>query len=481
MQRIIDQTGMLLRYGAFAAFAIVGFLVFFFAPGEIKSLPTLISILLGLGISTFTIWFALSNFRLETANWENQVTPNAKKLFWGIVILGIILRVGWSLIYPPVQLSNYEKYWKLAIQFAETSRYFENFQGHTLYAYRPPGYPVLLGLFMKVLGPHPWITVLTNTIFYILTSMIVYRLSLKIGGYLSALVASFILAVWPTYFTFVPLSATEYIFMLIMIGIIWLFDRAHTSGWKDAAFAGILTGFGTLIRANLMVFPFFWFLYSLMNRKDFAKGVQLTVIGTVFMVLTIAPWSARNYSIFDTFVAVSTNGGSNFYRSNNPLATGTYTARGEKDLDQYLNDELLWNKTGYDWGKEWVQENPDKFLMLSANKLRIFMGQDNTGVKWSMKAHGKKKGLFYELLSAGSTLWWILVWFLVLIALIRWRDYFTGSALGATLLYSVLFLVVIHSVFESQPRYHMPIMAALSIIAALNFSPQKGQYDEAAE
>ena len=44
---------------------------------------------------------------------------------------------------------------------------------------------------------------------------------------------------------------------------------------------------------------------------------------------------------------------------------------------------------------------------------------------------------------------------------------------GATLLYSALFLVVIHSVYESQPRYHMPIMAVMAIVASLPFSTRQ--------
>ncbi|MCB0261238.1 MAG: hypothetical protein KDE62_16160, partial [Calditrichaeota bacterium] len=79
----------------------------------------------------------------------------------------------------------------------------------------------------------------------------------------------------------------------------------------------------------------------------------------------------------------------------------------------------LWDETGNAWAKEWILGNPGDFLQLSAKKLRIFMGEDNTGVKWSMKGHDKNAGLLYELLSAFSTLWWMGIWVLVLVGLIR--------------------------------------------------------------
>ena len=470
---IIDRLGISLRYAALLGFILVGFTVFFFSPGEIKSLPLLVSIALGLAGSAVTIALAMAKIPLPLARWEAVVSRQGGKVTGGIIAAGVLLRFGWVAVYPPVQISNFEKYWKLAVQFMETSRFYEIFQGHTVYAYRPPGYPVMLGLIMKVFGPHAWIPAVSNIVFYVITSLIVISLARRIAGELPAVIAAALLAFWPCYFAFAGLSATEYVFMLIMISAIWAFHRAGEAGWPYALLAGVLTGLGTLVRANLMVFPFFFFLYALMNRGRLGKGLQHTAIAIAAMVLVVLPWSMRNYSIFGEFVAVSTNGGSNLYRSNNPNATGTYTERGERDLDQFLHDELLWDKTGNAWAKEWILGNPGDFLQLSAKKLRIFMGEDNTGVKWSMKGHEKNEGLLYELLSAFSTVWWMGMWVLVLVGLIRWRDYFAGSALGATLLYSALFLVVIHSVYESQPRYHMPIMAVMAIVASLPFSTRQ--------
>ena len=193
--QFINQTGNLLKQAAFFTFLIIGSTVFFLAPNEIKSLPVFLSTIFGLVGVAAVLWTASSNLRFSASIWERNLKNNDKKILWGIILLGIIMRLAWTAVYPPVQISNFQKYWKLAIHFMETSQYYEIFQGHKLYAYRPPGYPVILGTVMKAFGPHAWVPALTNIVFYILTSLIVFQLAKKIGGSVSAVVFVALLAV----------------------------------------------------------------------------------------------------------------------------------------------------------------------------------------------------------------------------------------------------------------------------------------------
>jgi hypothetical protein len=75
----------------------------------------------------------------------------------------------------------------------------------------------------------------------------------------------------------------------------------------------------------------------------------VNLVAVIMAFAVVAPWSIRNYRVFDAFVPISTNGGGVFYLANNPLATGHYTDIGEPDLTAPKSDEVLWNRTGIAW------------------------------------------------------------------------------------------------------------------------------------
>ena len=42
---------------------------------------------------------------------------------------------------------------------------------------------------------------------------------------------------------------------------------------------------------------------------------------------------------------------------------GRYVPKYKRDLNQF--DELTQNRLGYEWGKQWIRENPGRFLALA--------------------------------------------------------------------------------------------------------------------
>lgn len=96
------------------------------------------------------------------------------------------------------------------------------------------------------------------------------------------------------------------------------------------------------------------------------------------MILVIFPWSVRNYYIFTDVVPISTNVGDVFYRANNPMATSGFLYAGQRNLNKYLKNEVIWNKTGYEWCKEWIKENPLSFINKKAS--HFFRGRQSWGL-----------------------------------------------------------------------------------------------------
>jgi hypothetical protein len=186
------------------------------------------------------------------------------------------------------------------------------------------------------------------------------------------------------------------------------------------------------------------------------------LIASLFMVMTIAPWTYRNWRILHAWVPVSTNGGDNFYRANNPLATGNWTPRGERLLP--TGDEVVANHIGFQWGKEWWREqllhHPRTLLRITARKIYMFWQTDEDVIG---DGTGYRHTKFWS-----AQLIWIALLLLTARSIYRgWRNINLWL-----LLLPVALLGTVHAVFESQQRYHIPAIPFLIIVAAIGLLPR---------
>jgi hypothetical protein len=183
------------------------------------------------------------------------------------------------------------------------------------------------------------------------------------------------------------------------------------------------------------------------------------------MLVVVLPWSARNYRALHTFVLVSTNGGDVFYRANNPRATGGWIKDGERSLRGY--DELTRNRLGYQWGKEWIREHPDRFLLLALRKQVLFLGDDAVGIYETLKRGLGIGGGLYALTKLGTNLYWWGIWALALAAfLVHAPTSWHRRPEVVLFLLTILYFWAIDSVFESGARHHLPLVGLLAILAA---------------
>jgi hypothetical protein len=124
-------------------------------------------------------------------------------------------------------------------------------------------------------------------------------------------------------------------------------------------------------------------------------------------------WTLRNYRVFDQFVLVSTNGGFRVYGANNPRATGGYLERWPEDLMRM--SELDADREGKRRAAAWIVANPARFLTLALEKNILFMGDDATGAYQTLKrGKGSPSVTTYAAAKAGSNLFWLATWALLL-------------------------------------------------------------------
>src|SRR6185503_8545942 len=119
---------------------------------------------------------------------------------------------------------------------------------------------------------------------------------------------------------------------------------------------------------------------SYRDRSRWVAGVVTLLLAAAVVV----PWSVRNYRVLHAYVPISTNGGSVFYRANNPLADGSFSDRGERDLDGLRGDEVNWNRTGFAWGMEWIRRDPLGFLALIPKKMALLVASDSSSTSWAV-------------------------------------------------------------------------------------------------
>ncbi len=431
---------------------------------------------LGLGLAGLLAWLARRVARLPQSADRPPEAVSHRGLI-AILLLGVALRVAWAASFPPEQFSDTAAYVRLAKGIAEDGEYREHNQpGHPAFrAYRPPGYPAFLAPFYAALGDRPWIPALTNVLLYLGSALLLYDLGVRISGPRAGRLAATLLTVWPAHVlvTGLALSESASLFLYLLVYSCWL--RCLEAGPAWILPLGFVAALSAFVRPTLLPLPLLLFAFALFLRPLRVRHLSRAVLVGAVMAALIAPWTIRNHRLLGGFVPISTNGGDTFYRSNNPLATGTWTEAGEVDLWQHANDELSWDKAGFRLGREWIEENPVPFLRLCATKQAILLGTDGFGPYYALTRGCGIAGWPHAIAFAVCNLWWAGFWVLAILGAVRTRDSFCRTPAGVAAILMVFALVAAHSLFESQARHHVPFFGHLALLAALLFHPPARQ------
>jgi 4-amino-4-deoxy-L-arabinose transferase-like glycosyltransferase len=229
---------------------------------------------------------------------------------------------------------------------------------------------------------------------------------------------------------------------------------------------GGLIGCATLTQPSFILLPAVLGLAEVAATGSLRVPLRHGLVVVFGVALVLAPWIWRNYRIFGELVMVSTNGGDVLYRANNPLATGTYTERGEVDLQGMA--ELERNRRGGELAREWIRNHPRQFLHLAFRKQIAFLGDDNMGAYETLRRGLGIGGPTLHLAKLVSTGYWMLIWMLILLGWLRAPTLYQLPLFSIPLLI-VICQLVIDSVYESGSRHHVPLSGLLAILAAVPF------------
>lgn len=190
-----------------------------------------------------------------------------------------------------------------------------------------------------------------------------------------------------------PLTFDALFFALALLQFLRFRERMTL---RHAIELGAIVGIGTLSRATIIIFlPIgaLWLLF-VGGRPAWPAIVRGMVVAGLMTVASLTPWTIRNYMIHHQFVFVLTTAGDDFWRGNNPNATGhSYGSSGRIVIESLSADEWrdlesqptelaqsAWFMTR---ANAFIRENPWEFVRLTLSKWAYFWWfAPQTGIRY---------------------------------------------------------------------------------------------------
>lgn len=269
--------------------------------------------------------------------------------------------------------------------------------------------------------------VITNILEYLTATAIIYRIGYKIGGPPVARWCTSLLSLCPSLITAAGIAQKEQLLIPIFLGIFYIchFSEDYQSPLFMFFLRGIILGCGCLIQLSLTLLISGIFIVDILFQINLSYALRSTLITLTAATLILLPWTIRNTLHFNSFVLISTNSGDNLYRSNNQLATSSYTEHGYKTYGHAT--ELEKNKLGKQWALKWIRENPLEFTKLAIWKQILFLGDDANGIYETLRRARNIAGPAYAIPKlATQGFWWLIL------TLIAFRIFSNSSAISAS-------------------------------------------------
>ena len=365
------------------------------------------------------------------------------KKHYPILLIGLLgVFVGLSFVYLGPDLPISSDFWDVYKPAAES---LSEGNGFGLYEGAPnikamAVFPILLATVFYFGGGIREFAAL-QSLFLAGIGIFAYLLSCLYLSRKIAFLAALNIMLWPYFILYTKLVYTEVIFVFFLILSIYFLSRfIRENTYKYAILSGIFLGVATLTRAIIFLLPFWIFLSYLLLRKESMKeyfswkkwGILL-----VSFIIVLSPWLVRNYMHYNTFV-VAEGLGSIYKKSyidydyialdDKPISANERTLK-KHITGRLQNIYLFWNPGA---GGRYAEQLEEKLPQIST-LIHIYWG-----------------GFFVLVGLAFLSLKWV------------WRNK------HIFLLWStILYFWTVHTVFFPYPRYTLPIIPLIIILAWL--------------
>jgi 4-amino-4-deoxy-L-arabinose transferase-like glycosyltransferase len=246
-------------------------------------------------------------------------------------------------------------------------------------AQQPPVYPFIVAGIFKLAGAYTYrsllIAVGLNAVLSSLTAVMVLRLGKREFGSLAGVLAAWVWACW-MYEAAVAVrlwesSLSTLLLMLALLMLPKLKTKPSAPLWL---FFGVLAAVAVLTNTTLLsVFPFFWIWLWISYRQRKQSCGRLLLASVGIFLLTLLPWTIRNYEVFHRLMPI---------RDNLGLELWIGSQEGERRLNgddfqpmvaEYSRlGELRFMDNKRQLALQFIRQHPGSFLRLSAQRFYRF-------------------------------------------------------------------------------------------------------------
>lgn len=145
-----------------------------------------------------------------------------------------------------------------------------------LRAYRTPGYPFVLALCIAAFDEYiAYIPAILNILFYILTCLVLYRIT--VFSKKASVLSVYFVTLCPVDITITSIASVEPLSLFIFTFSYWGFFESTKvpESFLFAFLTGVSAGFGTLVKPTMLLLPALW-LYNFMTIKTRASNIAVT-------------------------------------------------------------------------------------------------------------------------------------------------------------------------------------------------------------
>lgn len=204
-----------------------------------------------------------------------------------------------------------------------------------------PGMAFIIALFCLIFGTGSllWLSLKIFWIVMGLTSMIYLYQTIRLyyKSVFAAIPCIFFLSLDYVWMNNIILTETPFILSFLIL-IYHSLKFARDKSNKEYIKIILWYIISLFIRPNIALFPIFLLMFLLLKKFDWKYLLKKALIAGIVVLITLLPWTYRNYKLFDSFIPLT-------YGAGNPLLLGTYqgyNCPSDKDLDYKKNvDEKL--------------------------------------------------------------------------------------------------------------------------------------------
>lgn len=350
-----------------------------------------------------------------------------------------------------------------------------------LTAYWPVGYAFFLAGIFKLFGVSVFLAKVSNILMYLAIMFFSYKIA-KISFNSENIARSSILvmAFYPNHIAYSAELMSEILFtFLFLAGIYGLIG--FEKSLKSFAISGLIFGLATLVKSQVLFIPgiflicIFYPIYKTKKQLFFKTFFKYSIVCYVGLLIVVAPWTYRNYVVFNSFILVNSNGGFNLFLGHSPQVATQFGLPLVPDeiLNSYgqqvAQDEIAADTVMREAAIMAIKQNPFASIKRIPHKIKDMWLMDVEGGRLNEREMfniGPATRRFFYYFKVFSQAYYLLIMFGFagfLLSLLRKASNITSIQLLGII--SMLYFTAISLVFHGESRYHFPLMPLVIINA----------------